>query len=272
MTSPDGMMDGNIPTHPSNVSRMHDTLGLQPPTESGTVQPPRQRARLGEELPIFCEKCGYSLHGLPQHRCDHCQILQFTCPECGHHQPINTLRPAFQAMLGRVRAAWLAGVVFFKLNFLFWPLFGWVGMGVECSYSYRYDSAGFRGIETVRVDWEIIAAFTFFALAFGMVARMLLLRWRRGWAVGTVLAGLVLVALTLGARIQQWDHDSSLSPFSSEFLTLMGLAAVVVILGASIVWPIWFMLVHAFLPRRAAKALLEWQRSASDRVSTLARS
>jgi hypothetical protein len=47
---------------------------------------------------------------------------------------------------------------------------------------------------------------------------------------------------------------------------------VVVILGASIVWPIWFMLVHAFLPRRAAKALLEWQRSASDRVSTLARS
>ena len=50
-------------------------------------------AKLGEELPIFCERCGYSLHGLPQTRCEHCTILQFHCPECGHHQPINTLRP-----------------------------------------------------------------------------------------------------------------------------------------------------------------------------------
>src|SRR4051812_1115331 len=64
----------------------------------------RPKVRLGEELPIFCEKCGYSLHGLPQGRCERCTILQFHCPECGHHQPINTLRPAAQRMLGRIRA------------------------------------------------------------------------------------------------------------------------------------------------------------------------
>ena len=27
------------------------------------------RARVGEELPVFCEQCGYALHGLPQQRC-----------------------------------------------------------------------------------------------------------------------------------------------------------------------------------------------------------
>src|SRR5688500_3369986 len=76
-----------------------------PPTASpalGTA-PPRQ-ARLGEELPIFCERCGYSLNGLPQLRCGACSVLHFSCPECDHHQPINTLRPAFQRILGRLRA------------------------------------------------------------------------------------------------------------------------------------------------------------------------
>src|SRR5215210_5805288 len=31
--------------------------------------------RLGEELPVFCERCGYALHGMPQTRCAHCEIL-----------------------------------------------------------------------------------------------------------------------------------------------------------------------------------------------------
>ena len=43
-------------------------------------------SKLGEELPIFCERCGYNLNGLPQVRCEHCDILQFHCPECGHHR------------------------------------------------------------------------------------------------------------------------------------------------------------------------------------------
>src|SRR6185295_6668500 len=102
--------------------------------------PSRQTAspKLGAELPIFCERCGYSLLGLPQSRCADCKILHFHCPECGHHQPINTLRPAGQRIIGRLRALWLCLVVFFKLNFFGWLLFAWVAMGVEWSYRWNY--------------------------------------------------------------------------------------------------------------------------------------
>ena len=95
------------------------------------------RVPLGEELPLFCEKCGYSLHGMPPVRCDHCTILQFHCPECGHHQPINTLRPAAHRILGRFRAAALGLNVFIKLNFFGWLLFAWAAMGMEWTYSYH---------------------------------------------------------------------------------------------------------------------------------------
>src|SRR5215212_9739394 len=102
--------------------------------------------KLGEELPVFCERCGYSLHGLPQTRCEHCTILQFHCPECGHHQPINTLRPAAQTLIGRIRGGWLAFVVFFKLNLFGWLLFAWVGMGA--AWSYRYDMEASQRVST----------------------------------------------------------------------------------------------------------------------------
>src|SRR3954470_7637331 len=96
----------------------------------------RASPRLGEELPVFCERCGYSLHGLAQTRCEHCTILQFHCPECGHHQPINTLRPAAQTLIGRLRGALLVLVVLFKLNLFGWLLFAWVAMGVEWTWVY----------------------------------------------------------------------------------------------------------------------------------------
>src|SRR6266550_6330174 len=97
-----------------------------------------QAIRLGEELPVFCERCGYSLHGLPQTRCEHCTLLQFHCPECGHHQPINTLRPAAQTILGRIRGGWLTLVILFKLNLFGWLLFAWVVMGA--AWSVQYDN------------------------------------------------------------------------------------------------------------------------------------
>src|SRR5215203_2900570 len=97
-------------------------------------------AKLGEELPIFGERCGYSLHGLPQATCQHCTILQFHCPECGHHQPINTLRPAVQNMLGRVRAVALVGSVVLKLAFFGLLLFAWCGMGAAWMYRYSENS------------------------------------------------------------------------------------------------------------------------------------
>src|SRR5438067_3089265 len=103
---------------------------------------PRAVPKLGEELPVFCERCGYSLHGLPQVRCEHCTLLQFHCPECGHHQPINTLRPAAQTILGRLRAGWLMLVILFKLNLFGWLLFAWVAMGAAWSWQYDEYATG----------------------------------------------------------------------------------------------------------------------------------
>ena len=94
----------------------------------------------GEEMQRWLdspERCGYALHGLPQSRCERCTILQFACPDCGHHQPINTLRPAAMRLMGRVRAFFLGLWVFFKLNFFGWLLFAWFGMGVEWSFNQR---------------------------------------------------------------------------------------------------------------------------------------
>ena len=102
---------------------------------------PRAAPKLGEELPVFCERCGYSLHGLPQVRCEHCTLLQFHCPECGHHQPINTLRPAAQTILGRIRGGWLTLVILFKLNLFGWLLFAWVGMGAAWSVQYDMEAS-----------------------------------------------------------------------------------------------------------------------------------
>src|SRR5688572_6493830 len=175
---------------------MTTTSEIAPPTRAANEQlVPDQstklpKTRIGEELPLFCERCGYSLHGLPMSRCASCTVLQFHCPECGHHQPINTLRPAFQRILGRLRAALLIVLVIVQLNVVFWPLLGWVVMGDEWSHTRDYTKGTNQRGEIVpaRMTIEMIVAFMIFGLAYGAVARMMLLRWARGWAVGVVLA------------------------------------------------------------------------------------
>ncbi len=242
------------------------------------------RTRIGEELPVFCERCGYSLNGLPQSRCDHCTILQFHCPECGHHQPINTLRPAFQRILGRARACALALIVFVKLNFFGWLLFAWFMVGVESSWERDWD-----GTRTVVVGGQVQRAepryvpvpmqldygfaFGLFGLGFGMVSRMLLLRWRRGYLVGIAIGLLVVGAVALGAQVNYaLDRDDyPFSPFQRDFLLLMALAGATAWLGAAIVWGIWSVLVRVFLPTRIAQAVLDWQRFHIGPASALAR-
>jgi hypothetical protein len=262
------------------------------PTGVGGLRPTKPKVRLGEELPIFCEKCGYSLHGLPQGRCERCTILQYHCPECGHHQPINTLRPAAQRMLGRIRAFALGLWVLFKLNFFGWLLFAWFGMGMAWSYNFRSRQlptppppaavpAGAAVPAPVvatptwtyelvprPVDIEASTAFACFAIAFSTVGRMLLLRWGRGWIVGLVLAALVLAAVQTGAWCRQnidgrWTHATGPPGADFHLLTLGGAGAIV--FGAMVVWPIWLALTHLFLPSKTAAALLDWQRSLSQK-------
>lgn len=252
-------------------------------TEPADAAPSPNRAvmpRLGEELPIFCERCGYSLHGLPQSTCDHCTVRQFHCPECGHHQPINTLRPAVQHVLGRLRAMALIISVVLKLGFFALMLFAWCGMGAAWMYhyndnSYTQTAAGYVQVRErmtplmfEEVNFERLMAFGIFAFAFGCVARMLLLRWRRGALVGAAISVLVMGAITLGASVEYWDSlDQPFPiaiPYRGGFFFLLGYAAIILIGGATVVWTIWRGLVNAFLPKRAAAVLLEWQRSLSD--------
>jgi hypothetical protein len=248
--------------------------------EAGASLPTR-RIPLGEELPIFCERCGYCLHGMAQQVCEHCTIRQFHCPECGHHQPINTLRPAAQKLLGRVRAVFLALSVIVKINFFGWLLFAWVAMGHEWSYEYsrtqsyalRSGSGVYRQNRSVLVPREMdvgqMMAFTLFGGAFGMGARMLLLRWRRGYKVGLILSGLVSAAVILGAVWRKMEREgrdniSLPQPFTADFLLSIAAAALALTLGAGIIWGIWSALAHLFLPRRTSEALLEWQRNQSN--------
>lgn len=258
------------------------------------------RVPLGDELPLFCEKCGYSLHGMPPVRCDHCTLLQFHCPECGHHQPINTLRPAAHRILGRLRATALGWSILFKLNFFGWLLFAWGAMGTEWSYSYQHtpqfittqqltitggnltvQGGGAGGTLTLAaptfaarpIDLEAIIAHVLFALVFGIFARMLLLRWRRAWAIGLILGGLVFVAYVLGVWFRYWELTPSYTigqRFGVDHFQLALISGATVVLGAVVAWPIWVGLTKLFLPKRAATSLLDWQRSLSD-PSSLAR-
>jgi hypothetical protein len=231
------------------------------------------KMRLGEELPVFCEKCGYSLHGLPHTRCEHCSVLQFHCPECGHHQPINTLRPAFQRVLGRMRAWYLWVSVLFRINWFGWLLLAWLIAGYENSFSYNWTSQA-RGAQFIapRVDDEAIFGFSICGGLFGLVSRMWLLRWRNSVVVGVVLAAVVAGAMLGGAIWAMKDRDLGFLPWNSGFTYYMLIAAVGVFAGVVAAWPFWAAAVRIFLPRRTGDALLDWQRSLSEsRVSDLAR-
>jgi hypothetical protein len=240
-----------------------------------TRSPPKAAIpRLGEELPIFCEKCGYSLHGLPQSRCDHCEILQFICPECGHRQPINTLRPTFQRLLGRVRAVLLVGVVFFKLNYFGWLAFAWFAMGVEWTYVYRNYGGNTYQLTLRDLSLEMGICFMMLAIPYALVGRMLLLRWRRGALVGLALAVQVWALVTLGAWFRATIGFARVPTVveslwnSPDFFYLAVLTIATIVLSAAAAWPVWTLLVRAFLPPKTAHTLLEWQRSQSDQSTS----
>jgi hypothetical protein len=237
-------------------------------------KPARQGPRLpklGEELPIFCERCGYSLFALTPIRCEQCQILQFICPECGHHQPINTLRPAVQRMLGKLRLAWLILVVLFKLNFFGWLLFGWFVVGVEEIYRYESLGNGRYNLEVRPLTLDSWFPFVLFATAFGAVGRMLMIRrFKRGLLFGVGLATLVVAVVATGAwfRANIDTNPMYAAPFASspEFVILMSWVVISMVVASALVWPIWAAMSWALLPKELARAMLRWQREPSDRT------
>ena len=223
------------------------------------------RIPLGAELPIFCEKCGYSLNALPQVVCAHCTLLQFHCPECGHHQPINTLRPAMQRTLGRLRAFSVGIIALFKLNWFCWHLFFWLIMGMEWAYSYNYRAGS---TQPLTPSLEAVLAFTIYGTVIGFFSRLMLLRWRSGALVGVVLGAVFCTFLILGFHWRIANRNDTYS--MGEVVMTVGrsimtaLTFVVIALSAMAAWPIWVGFVRVAMPERAGTVLLDWQRSLSD--------
>ena len=245
-----------------------------PPTTLSQALPPV--TTLGEELPVFCEKCGYSLHGATQVRCEQCDILQFHCPECGHHQPINTLRPALQRMLGRARAVNLVAWIIIKLFFFALTLLGWGNLAGEDVHQIRYErerenvqqiqqSRGHPIPESERLHlfddmfWPVAILGFLFAAA----GRMLLLRWRWGWAIGLILAGLVEGSMLLGAHVASITYSPRINYWTGDWCLVMAWTGFIVAASATCVWGLWVIAVWLLLPRRIGDALLQWQRSLS---------
>ena len=237
---------------------------LPAPVARVSVPVVKRDPRLGEELPIFCERCGYSLNGLIQIRCERCDVLHFACPECNHHQPINTLRPAVQRVLGRLRVLGLAWIAFVKINYFFWPLFAWGALGTEIPYRYSYSpNMGSTRMQAV-FETEGGVIIFLFSMAFAMIGRMLLLRWRRGVLIGLVIGGLVALAMEIGANLRYWEDNSPLPrPESGGFILYLICGFIGSVAGAACAWGVWMSLVTAFLPKRAAAALLDYQRGMS---------
>ena len=103
------------------------------------------------------------------------------------------------------------------------------------------------------------------SLAFGMFGRMLLLRWKRGVAVGAVLGGLVILASYFGAWFRGYidaPRGSAVPPMpvGDDFQLLLVATGLTITIAAVLVWPIWMALAHLFLPTTTANALLDWQR------------
>ena len=86
-----------------------------------------------DELPVFCEKCGYHLNALPATVCAACALVGLRCPECGHRQHANSARPAVLRAVGRLRGLcfFLAAVVRLALCALAGGI--WMVVGIEWS-------------------------------------------------------------------------------------------------------------------------------------------
>jgi hypothetical protein len=170
-----------------------------------------------------------------------------------------------QRALGRLRAMGLALIVFVKINYFGWTLFFWGVCGMAIAYGYHYDANyANTGYGPAKFEEEGGLILFLFGLAWAMIGRMLLLRWRRGALIGLALAALLLLAMTLGAHLRQLEYSQPLpSPMAAGFMAYMFFAALGALVGASVAWGVWLSLTHAFLPKRAAVALIEWQRAMS---------
>jgi hypothetical protein len=168
-----------------------------------------------------------------------------------------------QRVIGRLRALGLAWIVFVKINYFFWPLFAGGALGSEIAYRWDYNSNYQKMMNAPFDDTGGVIIFLL-AMTYAMIGRMLLLRWRYGLLIGLVLGAVVALAMDTGANLRFIEDSRQLPrPEAEGFLLFLLCGFLGAVAGASCAWGVWLSLVTAFLPKRAATALLEYQRAMS---------
>jgi hypothetical protein len=101
--------------------------------------------------------------------------------------------------------------------------------------------------------------------------------------VGVCLAVLVDAAVVLGAMIRLSEisrYGGMYAPgmaspvptlWTGDAGLMLALTAMCLILGATVSWPLWTLLVRLFLPANLSAMLLDWQRGLSRAAPGLAR-
>lgn len=162
-----------------------------------------KRTVLSEELPLFCDGCGYSLHGQQQIVCSECGLRHFHCPECGKRQSINTWRPAAFRTFGRLRMMGLWIVVIIKLALMATMVMVTIALASDLSRSLREPFLGqfnrssfYYSIRSPNVAQTVVMIVV--AALVAATARMLFLRFRSGFLVGVAFAMVILGCFLVG--------------------------------------------------------------------------
>jgi hypothetical protein len=130
-------------------------------------------------------------------------------------------------------------------------------------------------LRTVNIELEVIFVTVIVSSIFAFVTRLLLLRWSRADYVGLALGAFAVISMTAGAlfRAIAWGRRNlaTVDPLGIDFFIVLVIAFCTIATVAMLAWPVWTVLARAFLPRRTAVVLLEYQRSLSQSSPDLAR-
>jgi len=237
--------------------------------------------KLGEEMPIFCRRCGAVLHGMEVVACEKCALPHFHCPQCGNDELVHTLRPAVAPVANRAALAGLTLWVGCKILFFLWFFFVCWALSLKLSYrlvrtasfSTHLHWQDMYHYQPLEINLGVMLACGICGFLFGGVGRLLLLGWRKGIYVGLTLALLLDGVLIWGAmtRLMMLVHREHpdlqhaadtvalTARWSNGMLVTLLWTSAMVILAASIARPVALGMVRLMTPRRWSQAILRWE-------------
>jgi hypothetical protein len=213
------------------------------------------------DVPVFCERCGYMLQGLEPQRCSACTMWGLRCPECGHQQHANSIRPALLRMLGRLRGAAVVLSWLIKLALCGGMAMAWWTAGMAWAYTIV------QGRLSSNNEYILLLLF---AVCSGWTVAAVLSHSVRWWLPGVV--SLLLMAGPFWLGLQTWAADSWQAQQQGIKMPLLPADYVKHVLpwmavGAFTGRWVLRLLVWAFWPIQVQRLLVAWY--GSDRMPKL---